>query len=416
VKIGMITQWYDPEVGSAAVPGAISRALAALGHEVQIITGFPNYPTGRLYPGYRLRPYQYESHGAIAVHRVPLLPSHDRSSVKRAANYLSFASAASLRLGILRSVDAWLVHYSPATAALPALTAKVMYQRPFVLLVQDLWPDAVAESGFMERGLGLNLTIRLLHGFCRIAYRNATAIAVTAPSMVKVLRERGVEAHKLSVVPNWVDEKRFRPVPRDPALAQQLGLTGFIVMYAGNLGDFQALDTVIEAADLLRDIEDLRIVLVGTGVAESRLRATAQSKDSGNLLFLGEQPVDRMASLMALSDVQLVSLQDRPLFRATLPSKVQAALASGRPMVAAISGDAGKLIQEAGAGLVVEPGDVSGLAACIRKMHELGRSGREEMGASGFAFYQRRLSKRVGSAELGRLMESTVTSGYRGFS
>jgi colanic acid biosynthesis glycosyl transferase WcaI len=402
MRIGMISQWYDPEGGSAAVAGAISRHLAELGHEMHVLTGFPNYPTGRIYPGYRIRPYQYERRAGVHVHRVPLLPSHDRSAIRRAMTYLSFGASATARQRLLRSVDVWLVYSTPATAAAPALVAHTLYRRPYVLLIQDLWPDTIIDSGFLRQGRLLSATVRGIHAFCDASYRRAAAVVVTAPGMADVIRGRGVSADKLSVVPNWVDESVFRPVPPDPALADRLGLHGFVVMYAGSLGDLQGLETAVEAVRRLGDIGDLRLVFVGTGVAEKRLREAASGMD--NVAFIGQQPPDRMAGLLALSDVQLVSLRDRPLFHAILPSKLQAALAAGRPVVGAVPGDAARLITRSGAGTAVPPGDAVALAAGLRRLYELGAGARAAMGRAGRQFYLDHLSARVGGAALSEIL------------
>jgi glycosyltransferase involved in cell wall biosynthesis len=402
MRIGMLSQWYDPEGGSAAVAGAISRQLVELGHDVHVLTGFPNYPIGKVYPGYRIRPYQYEQRAGVHVHRVPLLPSHDRSAMRRAVTYLSFGASAAARQRLLRSVDVWLVYSTPATAAMPALVAHALYRRPYVLLVQDLWPDTVVDSGFVQRGRLLSATVRGIHAFCDASYRRAAAVVVTAPGMAEVIRGRGIPAGKLSVVPNWVDEAVFRPVPPDPALADRLGLTGFVVMYAGSLGEPQGLETAIEAMRLLGDLTDLRLVFVGTGVAEQRLRTAAAGMD--NVSFLGQQPPERMAGLLALSQVQLVSLRDRPLFHATLPSKLQAALATGRPVMGAVPGDAARLIDRSGAGLAVPPGDPAALAGALRRLHRLDAAAREEMGRAGRQFYLDHLSARVGGAALSEIL------------
>lgn len=403
MRLGVITQWYDPEGGSAAVPGAICRALAALGHEVHALTGFPNYPSGRLHPDYRIRPYRYELRSGVHVHRVPLVPGRDRSPVRRATTYLSYAVSAAARPRILRSVDAWLVHSTPATAALPAIVAETLYQRPYVLLIQDLWPDTVVDSGFVPRGRLLDAAVRGIHAFCDLSYRRASAVVVTAPGMADPIRARGVGADKLSTVPNWVDESVFRPVPRDDALARRLGLDGFVVMYAGSLGNLQDLETAIEAVRLLPDLPDLRLVFAGSGVAEQRLRDAARG--ARNVHFLGAQPPERMADLMALSDVQLISLRDLPLLRSTLPSKVQATLACGRPVVGAAPGDTARLITRAGAGPTVPPGDGPALAAAIRRLHALDAPAREALGRAGHRFYLENLSARVGSAALAEILE-----------
>jgi glycosyltransferase involved in cell wall biosynthesis len=405
----MISQWYDPEGGSAAVAGAICRSLAARGHEMHVLTGFPNYPTGRVYPGYRIRRYQYEQHRDVHVHRVPLVPSHDRSAVRRAVTYLSFGASAAARPRLLRSVDAWLVYSTPATAALPALLAQARYRRPYVLLVQDLWPDTVVDSGFVRPGRLLGAAVRGIHAFCDAAYHRAAAVVVTAPGMADVIRARGVPADKLTVVPNWVDETVFRPVPPDPGLARRLGLDGFVVMYAGSLGDLQGLETAIEAVRLLPDLPDVRLVFAGSGVAEPRLRAAAAGLR--RVSFLGQQPPERMAQLLALSDAQLVSLRDRPLFHATLPSKVQAALAVGRPIIGAVPGDAARLVQRSGAGLAVPPGDAAALAGAIRRLHALGAGARAELGRTGRRYYLEHLSARVGGAALGQVLERAARPG-----
>lgn len=402
MRIGMISQWYDPEEGSPAVAGAIARSLLALGHEVHVLTGFPNYPTGTVYPGYRIRWYQYENRAGVHVHRVPLIPSHDRSALRRAVSYLSYAVSASTRWGLLRRMDAWLVYSTPATVVAPAMLARAVFRRPYVMLIQDLWPDTVTESGFVREGRVLTAATRALHAFCDASYRGAAEIAVTSPGMAEILIERGVAARRLSVVANWVDETVFRPVPRDPALARQLGLTGFVVMYAGSLGDLQGLDQVLEAAALVADLPEVRFAFVGSGVAEARLRRAAAGL--ANVTFLGRQPVERMTEVMACGDVQLVSLKDLPLFRSTLPSKVQAALASGRVVLGAVAGDAGRLIRRSGAGLAVPPQRPRALAEAVRRLYALDPREREAMGQAGRRFYLDHLSERVGSATLSDLL------------
>jgi colanic acid biosynthesis glycosyl transferase WcaI len=409
IRLGVLSQWYEPE--PAAVAGSISRSLVALGYETHVLTGFPNYPDGKFYPGYKIKPYQYEHVAGVHVHRVALVPSHDRSPARRAVNYLSYAASAATRLRILRSVDVWLVNSTPATVALPAMVAQAVLGRPYVLLIQDLWPESVVESGFVARGRALSAMERGIHTFCDASYRRAAAVAVTGPGMADILRRRGVPDSKLIFVPNWVDETVFRPVPRDDALARGLGLDGFVVMYAGNLGELQGLETAIEAARLLRDITDLRLVFVGSGVAEPRLRAAAEG--AGNVTFLGRQPGDRMPQLLALGDVQLISLMNVPLLHSTLPSKLQSTLASGRPVIGSVPGDAARIIEQSGAGLAVPPGDPNALADAVRRLYALSPEAREAMGQAGRRYYLDRMSAGVGSVTLAGLLERAVTT-HRG--
>ncbi|WP_158632522.1 glycosyltransferase family 4 protein [Verrucosispora sp. FIM060022] len=407
-RIGIVSQWYDPEGGSAVLPGIISRSLVALGHEVHVVTGFPNYPSGKLHADYRLRPYQYETMKGVHVHRVPLFPSHDGSAVKRTANYLSFAASAAARLDLLRTVDVWLVYSSPATVALPAMVARWLHKRPYVILVEDMWPDTLTDSDYVRPGRHIDLIVRMLHRFCDLSYRQAAHVAVITPGMADILASRGVPQDKLSVVYNWVDERLFHPRPRDPQLAASLGLSGFVVMYAGSMGNLQGLEVAVDAMDHLADIADLTLVFAGSGVEEQRLRESARRCPPGRVVFLGHQPLERMIDLMPLGDVQLISLRDRPLHRKTMPSKVQSSLACGRPIVAALAGDAARLVDESGAGFVAPPGDSRALADAIRRMYELGAEKREEMGRNGRQFYLDRLSEPIGSVSLANLLEQAV--------
>lgn len=389
MRIAFISQWFDPEQGSAALPGVIARALAGRGHEVHVLTGFPNYPQGSLYDGYSVRPYQHESMDGLEVHRAPLWVNHDDRAIRRAGNYLSFAAGASaVALSRLPSVDVSWVHGTPATTAIPALTLKRRRGTPFVLHIQDLWPDTVTASGFMAAGRAGRVE-RALNRFCNATYRSAQHIAVTAPTMMDRLLERGVHQTKLSYLPNWADEAAFRPVENRAAAKLSLGIDGrFTLMYAGNFGEFQALDTVVRAAERLRHRDDLQFVLVGGGVEEERLKAAVREADLRNVRFIGSQPFHGMAEVLAAGDAQLVSLKDRPLSRMTLPSKLQATLAAGRPLIGAIAGDAARVIQESGAGVCVTPGSDAELARAVEKLAAMDREALESMAVAARRHYE----------------------------
>jgi glycosyltransferase involved in cell wall biosynthesis len=403
LRIGLVSQWYDPEVGSAAVPGTIARALRGRGHDVSVLTGFPNYPSGDLYPGYRVRPYRREVLDGVPVHRAPLYASHDERPVRRAANYLTFAAGATaVGLSRLRDRQAMLVYWSPATAAVPAMALRRLARVPYVLLIQDMWPQSVTESGFLSSARARRATA-LLHRFCDTAYRGASSIAVISPGMADLVAARGVDARRIEVIPNWVDEQLFRP--GDPS-AFNAGFDDgrFTVMFAGNLGEMQGLNVVTEAATLLRERDDIGFVLVGDGVARRGLEAAVSERGLTNVSFVPPQSVDRMADVLAAADVQLVSLKDTPLLRVTMPSKIQATLASGRAVIGAVAGDAARTIEASGAGITVPPGDATALARAVVQMRDLGREALQEMGSAGRAYYVRELSQASGSARLEQLL------------
>lgn len=388
MRILLLSQWFDPEPHLKGL--AFARALQQRGHEVEVLTGFPNYPTGKVYPGYRVRPWQRESVEGIRVNRVALYPSHDRSGVRRAASYGSFAaSAAALGPWLVRKPD--VVHvYNLVTLAPACLALRLLKGCPFVLDVQDLWPDSVADSGM----LGYPLCLRALGTWCRFAYRRAAHLAVQSPGIRNELARRGIPAGKMSVVPNYCDEASMRPAPRDPELARALGLEGrFVVLFAGTMGIAQGLETVLEAAALVRDsLPDVCLALMGAGVQRDVLERQAREAGLVNVRFLPARPAQEMAPALALADALLVHLKDSPLHRITVPSKTQAYLAAGRPIVMAVAGDAADLVSRASAGILCRPGDAGALAEAIARMRALAPSERERMGQAGARFYREELS------------------------
>jgi colanic acid biosynthesis glycosyl transferase WcaI len=411
VRVAFVTQWFPPEPGTL-VASAIAYGLAERGHQVDVLTGFPNYPSGKLQDGYRLRPYLREViSGRVAVHRAPLYPSHDRSAVRRAANYITFAGAAAViaRLRLPRP-DAWLVYSSPATAALPALLAPRAKRAPICLVIQDLWPDSVVESAFLH-GPVERLVERGLGSFCNWSYRRATAIGVISPGMRLVLMKRGVNADRIFSTPNWVPDRLEHPnSPSAESARVALGLpAGRLFMYAGNMGELQGLEPLIEA---FAAVPTARLVLVGDGVSRTRLQQLVEDRGIRNVSFRGSQPAERIAEYIAASDVQVVSLKDTPLLRATMPSKVQTALASGRPILAHAAGDVPHVVSEAKCGFACEPGNLSGTIAVIRSFMSLGQRDLVAMGQRGRAYYERHFSTTAGLNQLEHMLnQALVTSG-----
>jgi putative colanic acid biosynthesis glycosyltransferase WcaI len=401
MRILFVTQWFEPEPGAiCGLP--LARWLRQQGHEVAVVTGFPNYPSGRIYEGYRVRWRHRETMDGVPVLRVPLYPSHDGSPIRRAANYGSFAlSAAVIGTALSGPADVGYCYHPPATVGLPAVAMKLFRGIPFVYHIEDMWPESVVESGMLGQGWKQEAIRNLLSGWCSFVYRRASRIIVLSPGFKRLLIDRGVAADKIDIVYNWVQEEVFKPLPRDGALQEELGLRGrFNVIYAGNLGAFQGLATVIRAAQRVEDVPEIQVVLAGTGQDESQLKALACALGLKNVRFLGPRPYRDMPRINALADVMLVHLKDLPFFATTIPSKTQVALASGRPVLMAVRGDAADVIERAGAGLVCEPEDEAALADRILRLYRLSADELEEMGRKGREFYLREMSLDVG----GRLM------------
>ncbi|MFV2100784.1 glycosyltransferase family 4 protein [Micromonospora sp. LOL_024] len=407
MKIGVVTQWYPPE--GVFIPGNLARGLADRGHAVRVLTTFPSYPNGRTFPGWRQRWRHRETDGPVAVRRVPTFTSHDTSAARRALSHLSFgASSALAGPGWLAGVDVTYVYHPPPTAVTVAALLRVARRTPVVLHVQDLWPDAVTASGMAPVGrLGRALETGV-GALMRAAYRTAGAIVVISQAMAEQVVARGADPDRVRVVLNWTDDSLFRPVPVTPDARAVLGHSGrCTVMFAGNLGLLQGLDTAVRAAAAVRDRMDL--VLVGSGAGEEQIRQLAVDLGADNVRFVGRRPATEMAALYAAADFQLVCLRDLPALRGATPSKLQAALACGTPVIGSIAGDAAALIRSSGVGLVSPPEDWRALAARFTEAAALPRHRRDQMGRQARQVYENRMSVRVGVDQFEDIMVKLAT-------
>ncbi|WP_257314211.1 glycosyltransferase family 4 protein [Geothrix fuzhouensis] len=404
MRILLLTQYFDPEPMLKGLPFA--KELVRQGHEVEVLTGFPNYPGGEFYPGYRLRLFQREVIDGITVLRVPLYPSHDAGGFRRMANYLSFASAAAI-LGpwIVRRPDVIYAYHGHAPIGFPAWIIGLVRRAPFVLDIQDLWPDSIMASGMLPvRFKGL---VPMVAAWCRFMYRRATKIAVLSPGFKKVLVSRGVPEGKVEVIPNWCDEIQTQPgVIRPDEAALMEGR--FNVVMAGNMGKMQGLDVVLDAAQMLSIIEPaIQFVLVGGGVEQPYLQARAASLGLTNVLFLPRRPVQEIGALLHRAEALLVHLKNDPLFAITIPSRTQTYLAIGCPILCGVRGDGADLVRESGAGFYFEPEHPESLVEAVLALHRLPPEARAKLGDRGRHFYAERLSIEVGTEAFLALFATT---------
>lgn len=400
MKIGIVSQWFPPE--PAYLPGDLAEELAERGHEVRVLTGFPNYPDGKVHPGYRQRWSELTREGQVSLRRVPLYANHDSSTLKRIGNYLSFAatsSAAALRY--LKDVDVIYVYLTPATAAAaPALMSKLR-GIPVVLHVQDLWPESVTSSTMAPRGAAGHLADRVLHKAMRRLYAMAAAIAVIAPTMRDIVVERGADPATTRVVMNWADEKLFRPVPATAAARRDIGHRDrCTIMYAGAMGPFQNIEASVRAAAAIMDAGNVDLVMAGSGIAQAPAQELATTLNASNVRFLGRRPAADMPALYAAADYQLVTLRNLPIFKGTIPSKLQAALSCGSPVVVSVPGDCAALVENNGVGLACPPDDWRALADIFIQAAKTPPAERTQMSRRARALYETQMSRAAGVHQL----------------
>lgn len=390
----MLTQWFEPEPMYKGL--AFAKALKARGHEVEVLTGFPNYPGGKVYDGYRVRLRQREVMDGIPVTRGYLYPSHDRSAIRRTLNYGSFAVSTAILSLALRRPDVVYVYSPPMTAAAAAVTMRLLRGVPFVIDVQDLWPDTLAATG-MVNSPGLLRAVGLWTNF---VFRRAAEIVVLSPGFKERLEARRV-ARPITVVPNWAPDE-IAGTTSAPASEMSRPADRFNVLFAGNMGRAQALETVLAAASALRDqAPDVTFTLIGGGVEREALEAKAAADGLGNVRFLPARHPRDMASVFAEADALLVHLRQDPLFAITIPSKTQAYLKVGKPILMGVTGDAAAMVEAAGAGLPFTPEDPDALVAAVKAMLNMSAEERAALGRAGAAYYDRELAfdKGVNSIE-----------------
>lgn len=405
-RLIFLKQFFDPEPTMKGL--AFARALREQGFEVEVVTGFPNYPGGKVYPGYRIRPIAREARDGVAITRLALYPSHDRSRIGRVLNYVSFFLSASLYLTFFaRRADVIYGYHPPLTVAMAAGLAGALRRVPVVLDIQDMWPDTLRATG-MVRSRGV---IGFVGAVARRTWRRATRIVVLSPGFRRLLIERGVEPERITVIRNWADEAAIASeAPATPVLPDD---GRFRVLFAGNMGLAQGLDTVLDAAAIVaRQTPRVEIVFLGSGLDADRLKARAEQEGLANVRFLPRVPMAEVGGYLVAADVLLVHLKADPLFAITIPSKTQAYMAAGKPVILAVDGDAADIVKDAGCGLTVPPQDPEALAQAILKLSEISREELDRMGKLGYEYYRRELSFDLGVQAFVRVFNQAI-SAYR---
>jgi glycosyltransferase involved in cell wall biosynthesis len=408
MNIAVFSHYFSPEIGApSARIHDMANQWVAMGHEVQVVTCFPNHPTGRLYPGYSSRRYAREDMDSITVHRNWSYITPNRGFIKKTLGHVSFWPSSCLSSLPKMKQPAVAIGTSPTFfAAMSAARAGRRFGVPFVMEVRDLWPACFVGLGVMRN----RRAIRLLERWELHLYRKAHHIVTVTNAFKGNLVGRGVSERKITNIPNGADEEFWKPKLRsgflDHAAPDSLG---FNVLYIGAHGISQALSRVLEAAGLLMETSGIRFFFVGEGAEKEELRATARAMRLNNVYFL--DPVDKQGArnCYADADVCLVPLRNIPLFRAFIPSKMFEMLAMSRPIVASVEGEAADILASSGAALVVPPEDSKAIAAAIRHLYE-NRPLRESMGAKGREFVVRHYSRRALASRYIDTLRSAVSS------
>ncbi len=384
MKILLVTQYFWPENFKVndLVTGWRER-----GHEVTVLTGIPNYPGGKPFAGYTCFGPSREEFAGCRVVRVPLVPRGRDSRLRLVANYLSFVASASL-FGPLRCPGQFdclfLYQLSPVTMGLPALLVARLKQLPLALWVQDLWPESLAAVGAVDSDVALKLVGRL----SSMIYRRSDLVIAQSSAFIPLLADRRVPAPKIRYLPNW-SESHYQPAPaaQVDAVKQQLP-RGFVILFAGNLGDAQSLDTTLDAAESLRDQPELHFVFLGDGRRRAWLQEEIERRGlAGTVHWIGQRPAEEMPLWFGAADALLVTLGDGPAMAQTIPGKLQSYFACARPILAALNGAAAQVVRDAEAGLVGPARDVRTLACNALELSQRPAQELDAMGRRGHEYF-----------------------------
>lgn len=404
MRVLIVTQYFAPE--DAGIPLGLAHGLIQAGHEVRVLTGFPNYPHGRLFDGYRLSWRQRENVQGIDVLRVPLYPDHSQNPARRIANYLSFGASSATARRFAAGADVVYVYATQMTAGFGPWLWRLLGGTPYLLHVQDLWPDSITGSTIGESSGAVRKLTALMEPWLKSMYRHASAVVGIAPSMVDALIERGSAPERTSYVFNWGDEDIA--AAREDAVAsaaarRSADRAATEVVYAGNIGDLQDLPTAVLAAQTLQH-DDFRLHLVGDGVAVKALQQVVRERGITNVTFHPGVPREQMPEVYAAADFSLVTLKDLPIFHGTIPSKFQSSVASGVPVITTVQGDLRGIVEEFGVGFTADAENVAALSDAFRRAHELNLGERKAMASRAQAAYRDQFSREAAVSNIENIL------------
>jgi glycosyltransferase involved in cell wall biosynthesis len=390
VKILYISQYFPPEMGAPAARAAeLAHHWAGAGHDVSVLTGFPNHPTGVVPPEWRgrLRRMAYhEKADGVNIYRTWLWPLPNRKSHERVRNYASFCLSAALRGLTLPRPDVIIASSPQLLVGLSGWWLGLTRRARFVFEVRDLWPESLAAVGIGDKDSFLH---RTLAAIAKFLYRRSDRIVVVTPAFKEYLIEHWrVPAEKIDIVENGVETELFASAPQasSQALRQQLGAhSRFVTSYIGTIGNAHGLETLLTAAaPLQHQNPDVLFLVIGEGAEKERIKSLAQSRGLTNVRFLDQQPRQQIPAFISASDACLVLLKKTDVFKTVIPTKMLEFMSCARPVILGVDGQAREIVQQAGSGIVIEPENADALRAAIQQLAanrglatSLGRKGRE---------------------------------------
>jgi colanic acid biosynthesis glycosyl transferase WcaI len=406
MRVLLLTHYFWPEVGAPQVIHAEwIRRFIARGHDIQVVTAFPNYPSGIIHEGYRRRLFMREDHDGATIYRTATYAAPNAGVVRRLLNHTVCAASVWTAVPYLKPFDVVITEYPPLFTSFTGVALARLRGVPHVLNAGDLWVEVAIELGMLKSGM----ISRSFLAMSTAVEKRSSAVLVTAPGCIDKLARAGVDSWRVRYLPNSVDTDRFTPDPaRRKRVRAEMGWEGkTVALYHGTHGLAQGLLQVVETARLLEDERDLLIVLLGDGAEKQIVKDRARELGLRNLLLLDPRPFSEMPGIVDACDIGMVPLKDIPMFRITLPSKLFEFMSMAKPVALAVDGDARTICEGGGAGVFAPPEDPSAYAAAIRRLAR-DPDLRQSMGCAGRAVAVQRYSRDRFAADLETVLSEVI--------
>lgn len=392
MKILVVSQYFWPEEFRI---NDICKGLIEEGHEVDVLTAIPNYPGGEYFEGFSLLKRGEKSYEGINVRRCFCVPRGKNSKLKLIFNYISFALSSTFHIPFIlkNKYDKVLVYQlSPITMAIPAIILKKIKKIPMDMYILDLWPESLLSTV----NIGSKKIKDIMFKFCKKIYKQADGIYITSKGFKKKLVSYGIEEEKITYLPQWAEDIYKDAVIENDNELEQLCKDKFNILFAGNVGKAQSIDTIINAANICKENQSIQWIIVGDGSEKNICEQKVKDLNlKENVIFLGRKPLQDMPKYYDAADALLVTLGNDELFKITVPAKVQSYMASGKPILGAISGEGKDVIEDSNCGLACEAEDYKELAQLAQQMYEMNIEEKKMLGENGIRYFKENFDREI---------------------
>lgn len=392
MKILVVSQYFWPEEFRI---NDICKGLIEEGHEVDVLTAIPNYPGGEYFEGFSLLKRGEKNYEGINVRRCFCVPRGKNSKLKLIFNYISFALSSTFHIPFIlkNKYDKVLVYQlSPITMAIPAIILKKIKKIPMDMYILDLWPESLLSTV----NIGSKKIKDAMFKFCKKIYKQADGIYITSKGFKKKLVSYGIEEEKITYLPQWAEDIYKDAVIENDNELEQLCKGKFNILFAGNVGKAQSIDTIINAANICKENKSIQWIIVGDGSEKNICEQKVKDLNlKENVIFLGRKPLQDMPKYYDVADALLVTLGNDELFKITVPAKVQSYMASGKPLLGAISGEGKDVIEDSNCGLACEAEDYKELAQLAQEMYEMNIEERKMLGENGIRYFKENFDREI---------------------